>query len=55
MEKTDAQDVAPSSEVSSDLNATTGHPEIDPVAERKLVKKLDWVLLPLFTAICALG
>ncbi|TFK29612.1 MFS general substrate transporter [Coprinopsis marcescibilis] len=26
--------------------------EIDPEAERKLVRKLDWILLPLFTLIC---
>ena len=26
--------------------------DIDPEAERRLLKKLDWVLLPLFTAIC---
>lgn len=25
---------------------------IDPQAERKLVRKLDWILLPLFTLIC---
>ena len=25
---------------------------IDPVAEKKLVKKLDWIFLPLFTVIC---
>jgi hypothetical protein len=25
---------------------------IDPVAEQKLVKKLDWIFLPLFTVIC---
>lgn len=30
-------------------------PEIDPVAERKLVKKLDWVLLPLFIIIYGLN
>jgi hypothetical protein len=26
--------------------------QIDPEAERKLVRKLDWMLLPLFTLIC---
>jgi hypothetical protein len=26
--------------------------EIDPEAERRLVRKLDWILLPLFTLIC---
>jgi len=25
---------------------------IDPVAEAKLLKKLDWTLLPMFTLIC---
>lgn len=30
-------------------------PEIDPVAERKLVKKLDWILLPLFIVIYGLN
>ena len=27
-------------------------PDIDPQAEARLVRKLDFVLLPLFTAIC---
>ena len=26
---------------------------IDPVAEARLLRKLDWILLPMFTAICA--
>lgn len=26
--------------------------EIDPIAEKRLVKKLDWILLPLFTITC---
>lgn len=25
---------------------------IDPEAERRLVRKLDWILLPLFTLVC---
>lgn len=29
-----------------------GRIEIDPVAERKLVRKLDWIILPLFSIIC---
>jgi hypothetical protein len=28
---------------------------IDPEAERKLLRKLDWTLLPLFTLICERG
>jgi hypothetical protein len=28
--------------------------EIDPVAEARLLRKLDWILLPMFTAICKL-
>lgn len=28
--------------------------EIDPIAEKRLVRKLDWILLPLFTIICGL-
>lgn len=27
---------------------------IDPVAEARLLRKLDWILLPMFTAICKL-
>jgi len=26
---------------------------LDPVAEKRLVKKLDWILMPMFTLICA--
>ncbi|KAF5319115.1 hypothetical protein D9611_014104 [Ephemerocybe angulata] len=37
----------PSSPIASQLLT-----EIDPEAERRLVKKLDWIVLPLFTAIC---
>ncbi|KAJ2914101.1 hypothetical protein MD484_g6323, partial [Candolleomyces efflorescens] len=36
---------------SSSLPPRNTTPEIDPEAERKLVRKLDWILLPLFTAI----
>ncbi len=27
---------------------------IDPDAEKRLLKKLDWILLPMFTVICEL-
>ena len=27
---------------------------IDPIAEKKLLRKLDWTLIPMFTIICAL-
>ena len=32
--------------------STPASVDIDPEAERRLLKKLDWILLPLFTAIC---
>lgn len=36
----------------SSSSPAVAEPVIDPEAERRLVKKLDWILLPLFTAIC---
>ena len=35
--------------------AQSSEPEIDPVAERKFVRKLDWILLPLFIVIYGLN
>jgi hypothetical protein len=29
--------------------------DLDPVAEKRLVKKLDWILMPMFTLICMLN
>lgn len=33
----------------------SSEPVIDPVAERKFVRKLDWILLPLFIVIYGLN
>lgn len=35
-----------------DAESTTSADEIDPVAEKLLRRKLDWILLPLFTVAC---
>jgi hypothetical protein len=32
--------------------SSAAYEDIDPVAERKLVRKLDWILLPMFCIIC---
>ena len=34
------------------VNSEVSYGEIDPVAERRLLRKLDLTLLPLFTLIC---
>lgn len=33
-------------------DSETASSHLDPEAERKLVRKLDWALIPLFTLIC---
>ncbi len=35
-----------------DGESTTSADGIDPVAEKLLRRKLDWILLPLFTIVC---
>ncbi len=39
---------------SVDVESTSAQSDngIDPVAEKKLLRKLDWILLPLTTLIC---
>ena len=39
-------------EVDSKPSEDTSLVDIDPVEEKKLLRKLDLILLPLFTAIC---
>jgi hypothetical protein len=41
-----------SAELKASIASTPASVDIDPEAERRLLKKLDWILLPLFTAIC---
>jgi len=46
----DDGDLAKIGETSS--HATGNSYEIDPLAERRLLRKFDWYLLPLFTLLC---
>ena len=45
-------DIASDTKASPTADSPQPSPTFDSEAERRLLRKLDWILLPLFTAIC---